>query len=61
MKAPRRCCRRDCNDEGASYTADGDFLCSDHLQDWQDEQILFPRRREDDERREEFMRLARST
>lgn len=59
MTKPRLCSHRNCNDEAAGRSLDGEWLCIDHLADEDISADLF-----DDDRiareREAFLRLARA-
>lgn len=55
---PHLCCRRDCNDEAAGLSIDGEPLCFDHLHDENEALDLFDEPAEIE--RESFMRLARA-
>lgn len=57
----RLCDRRHCGEEGLGYSGDGDFLCLDHLQDWQDEQTIFEQPDIAERRREFWLKRARAT
>lgn len=38
---PQLCTHRECKDKAIATTSDGDPVCFDHLQDWQESKDLF--------------------